>query len=108
MPNDTSVSLVSWVKRHGDRPAAVEELRAEDDCLDQGTELIARGTHPRLHVRHDRIIGQLQRAAKGIRQQLAADVLEEVLLTLRLDVGLDAPEPGARDAARERGRRVDG
>src|SRR3954467_7869440 len=82
-------SLVSWVERHDDWPAPVEELRAGHDCLDQRIELIAGCPHPRLHVRNDRIIGQLERAAKRIRQQLAADVFEEVLLPLRLDVGLD-------------------
>src|SRR3954469_10332192 len=59
-------SLVSWVERHGDRSAPVEELRAGHDCLDQRTELIAGRPHPRLHFRNDRIIGQLERPAKGI------------------------------------------
>src|SRR6185503_15413103 len=87
---------------------SVEELLAGNDCLDQGTESIASGAHSRLHLLNDRVIGQLQRPAEGIGQQFAADVFKEVLLTLRLDVGLDASEPGALNVAGEGGRRVDG
>ena len=79
----------------------VQELRAGNDRLHQGIEAIpiGRSVAPSSSRRPDR-----RRACsvllESIRQQLAAEVVEVILLALLLDVGLHAAESRALDSRR--------
>src|SRR5204862_5192924 len=65
---------------------SVQELRAGDNDLYQGREAITARRQRGRHLFDDRFVGELQRAAKSVGEQLAAQIVQEVVLPMRADV----------------------
>src|SRR6185312_2418842 len=61
---------------------AVEELRAENNRVHQGAELVAVRDQACLHLVHKGFIRQLQRAVQRISHQLAGQVAGEIVLAV--------------------------
>src|SRR5439155_16221349 len=76
--------------RLADFDALVPELGARDDRLDEGGEPAALGVQPRAHGADRRVVRRDQAPPEGVRQELAAEVLHELLPPPGLQVG---PEP---------------
>src|SRR5690242_4697258 len=55
------------------RPSLVHELRAGNDCLYQRSEAITIGREHASHPLHGGLVGQHQRPAKAVGQQLPAE-----------------------------------
>src|SRR5262249_26331471 len=85
-------------------PAAlVEELGAGDDRLDQPLEPVAVGREPLAHRGERWLVGEPQRAAKREREELPAEVLNEVVSALLVQVATQAVERFAFGAVGEGG-----
>src|SRR5262249_10526797 len=68
-------------------PAAfVEEVRARDDRFDQDAEPMTGTLEAGAHFAQGDIIRQDQRATEGVSEQLAAEVIDELVLTLSSQV----------------------
>ena len=102
----------SWPRsrRHRDHSAVfgfdplVPELRAGDDRLDQAAEAAAVGRQPRSHGVDRRVVRRDQAPPEGVGQQLAAEVVDELLAALRLEVGAEPLDARPLAAAGERRR----
>ena len=70
----------------------IEELRAGDDRLDQAAEAVAVGREPLAHGLDGRIVRGQQAAPQGVGQQLAAEVVDELVLALLGEVAAQAVE----------------
>src|SRR4051794_36458198 len=83
------------------------ELGTPDDRVDQGFETILVGGELAAHFLERRLVGEDQAAAERIREQLAAEIVDEVLLSMVADVGAEAVEAVTLAAAGELGLSVD-
>src|SRR5215471_8107084 len=79
----------------------VQELRAGNNGINQGGEAVVARREAALHTVDQRIVGELQRAAEAIDEQLARNVVDEVLLAALANVCLDAFRTRARKASGE-------
>ena len=70
----------------GDRclSTAVQELRAGNDTLNQGSEAIIICRQLGAHLFDGRIIGKDQRAAKCVREELSAKIVDKIVLAFAL------------------------
>ena len=81
------------------RPARVvaapfgQELGAGDDALHQRAEAVALGGQPGAHLPQGALVGQHEPAAERVAQQLATDVVEEVVLAMGAQMGAQARQP---------------
>jgi hypothetical protein len=55
--------------------ADLAELAAEDDRFDRAADAEAVGFHGRRHLVEERVVGELHRAAEGVSEQLAAELV---------------------------------
>src|ERR1700722_10567332 len=87
--------------------ALVEELRAGDDRLDQDAETMAAGGEPLPHRRDRGIVRRDQAAPEGVRQQLAAEVVDELGLAPLGEIAAQAVEAVSRTPVGECGAGLD-
>src|SRR5437868_4517730 len=88
--------------------ALVEELATGDDALDGRLEAVAAGREPAVHVLDQRLVGDQQAAPERVREQLAAEVVDEIGLAVIADVPAEPRQSFTLAAAREGRARVGG
>ena len=71
----------------------IHELRAGDNGLDQGGEAIVVGSQHGSHTLHGGFIGEQERPAKSVCEEFSAEIVNEILLAMLADVGLDTFRP---------------
>lgn len=62
-------------------PANLAELRAANDELEGGADVVVMGPKVPDHRFNQRLVGKLHAAAEGIAEELAAELAEEVFAT---------------------------
>src|SRR5215475_8507181 len=72
------------------RTTFVAELTAVDNGFDHWGEAVFMRRKRGPHLLHRWIVGEQQRATERVRQQLAAEIVDEVVLAIIANVGLDA------------------
>src|SRR5580704_8823191 len=95
--------LCSWVIPS----AAVQELGAQDNGLDQATELIVVGDQSGPHLLDGQIVRRHQAAAQGIDKQFPTQILEIIVLSFAPQVGAQTRQSLAVDAVGEGSGGVD-
>src|SRR5215467_3384456 len=70
----------------GIRTSSVDELRAGDNGFHQLAEAVAVGGEDGSHTFHCDFVGEHQRTAKSIGEQLAAEVIDKIILAVFADV----------------------
>lgn len=88
--------------------ALVAELRTRHDALNQAIEPVPVALELRAHAFDEDVVGKNQAAAERVGQQLARQIVDEIVLTMRAQVSLQPFDPTSRRSAGEGGRRVDG
>src|SRR5262249_5428685 len=71
-------------------PSFVQELRGRDDRLDQAAERVVVGRQSVPYLGERWLVRQQQAAPQGIRQQLATQVLDKIILSLVTQVRTQA------------------
>src|SRR4051812_38842569 len=90
------------------RNPLVEELRAGDDRFDHWVEMIAAGRKFLAHAGDDGIVGGEERATQRVREQLAAEILDKLVLHFRAEISLQTRETRALTAVGKYGARLGG
>src|SRR5262249_22706358 len=83
---------MSFTFRRGWCSTFIAELWTGYDGLDHRMEAVAIGGERGAHLIDQRLVGEQQRAAERVDEQLAAHVVEKVVLAAFANVGLDAFE----------------
>src|SRR5580698_9525789 len=85
--------------RRGRRDSFVSELRAHDNGFHHRIEAVAVRGQVGLHAMDQRFVGELQRAIERVTEQLAAKVVEELILPVIADEVAQAVKTNSVDVA---------
>src|SRR5712691_8703701 len=85
-------TLVRHFPDRGVRSAPVQELRTGRNGLDQHADAISTRCEPGVHPLYERFIREQQGPAQRVYQQFTAQIVQKILFTVRVDVGLQADQ----------------
>src|SRR5687768_829515 len=100
---------ISWGRdSSGFRRAFIQELRARDDALDEAGKTIAVFRKSCTHRVEQGIIGRNQRSAETVSEELPAEVIQEIILSMFANVAAQSFQTFAFGSTGELRARVDG